>query len=131
VGTALLRHDGQTCPSWGDKKASRTAIKTDEFALECAVSRFIGAMPFIWLAIDDEAGPNSRRGYIERHSLAMLSNHGKAPLDAPSPGWLGRHCDRPLVRSSGLWNSDHVDEDYDPAFLNELEHLVAAAGGRS
>jgi hypothetical protein len=130
VGTALLARDGQICPSWGDKNASRSAVKADEFTFECAVSRYIGAMPFVWLAIDDEPGPQSRRTYIEEHSIALLSNHGKRPLDAPSPAWLGRQCDRPLVRSSGLWNSDHVDAEYDPAFLDEFENLVAAAGGR-
>jgi hypothetical protein len=48
----------------------------------------------------------------------------KEPLDPPSSGWLGYHCDRERVRSSGLWNSNHVDEIYDPAFLETLERLI-------
>jgi hypothetical protein len=64
-------------------------------------SRVIGNMPFIWLAIDDEAGPKSTRD-------AVL-----------------------LARNSGLRNSNHVDECYDPAFLYELERLVSSTGGAS
>ena len=28
------------------------------------------------------------------------------------------------VRASGLWNSNHVDEGYEPAFLETLAHWV-------
>ena len=82
------------------------------------------AMPFLWLGIDDETGPASLRGYIERNAIALLSNCRREPLDPPSSGWLGHHCDRERGRSSGLWNSNHVDEKYDPAFLGTLERLV-------
>jgi hypothetical protein len=86
-------------------------------------------MPFLWLAVEDEAGPESQRGYIERNSIALLSNYNRAPLDPPSPGWLGFHCNREKVRNSGLWNSSHVDETYDPEFLDEVDRLVSAEGG--
>jgi hypothetical protein len=73
------------------------------------------------------------RGYIERNAIALLSNYNKAPLDPPSPGWLGCHYNRPgvrdaglRVRTSGLWNSNHVDEIYDPVFLDELERLLVS-----
>ena len=90
-----------------------------------AVSRVIRKMPFVWLAIEDEAGPDSMRGRIERNLIALLSNFNKAPHDPPSPHWLGHHCDQDRVRTSGLRNQNHVDEEYDPAFLDELENLVA------
>jgi len=76
-------------------------------------------------SIEDEAGPESRRGFIERNSIALLSNYNKPRLDPPSAVWLGHHCNRERVRNSGLWNSIHVDEDYDPAFLDELDRLVS------
>ncbi|MGH7833514.1 MAG: hypothetical protein ACREQK_07705 [Candidatus Binatia bacterium] len=91
----------------------------------------IGAMPFLWLAIDDEAGPESLRGYIERNAIALLSNYNKQPTDPPSPGWLGHRCDRKRVRNSGLWNSNHVDEDYDTAFLDKLDELVSRMGAKA
>jgi hypothetical protein len=132
VGTALICRERHECLTWGNKSASQTAAKEGELALECEVSRVIGNMPFIWLAIDDAAGPKSLRGIIERNSIALLSNYEKPPLDQPSPSWLGRHClserlrDSGLsIRSSGLWNSNHVDESYDPAFLDDLERLIA------
>jgi hypothetical protein len=138
VGTALICRDGHECLSWGNKNASKAAVKQDEFALECEVSRVIGKMPFIWLAIGDEACPKSLRGFIERNSIALLSNYEKPPLDPPSPEWLGLHYHSErlrdgglFVRNSGLWNSNHVDEDYDPVFLDELERLVSATGGTS
>ncbi len=82
-------------------------------------------MPFLWLAVEDEAGRGSRRGYIERNAIALLSNYGRHPIDQPSSSWLGHHCNREKVRASGLWNSNHVNEDYDPAFLGVLTRLVA------
>ena len=33
---------------------------------------------------------------------------------------------REIVRRSGLWNNNHVDENYDPAFISLLEHYVNA-----
>ncbi|SDL31941.1 hypothetical protein SAMN04488026_107811 [Aliiruegeria lutimaris] len=83
-------------------------------------------MPFLWLEVNDEPGPDSLRGYIERNSIALLSNSGKAPLDPPSFDWLGRSCNRNRVRASGLWNQNHVEECYDPAFLDTLERLIHA-----
>jgi hypothetical protein len=70
------------------------------------------ALPFLWLAVDDPAGRTSDRGVIER-------------------GWLGLHAVAPEIRTSGLWNANHVDDRYDPAFLavpeghiGELEQAV-------
>lgn len=129
VGTALMKRDGHVCPSWDDRTSTASAeIRAGEYALECAVSNVIGAMRFLWLAIADEPGSSSERGHIERNSIALLSNCGKEPLDPPSPGWLGHCCNRPLVRTSGLWNNNHVEESYDPAFLDRLEQLVTGVG---
>jgi hypothetical protein len=53
------------------------------------------------VAITD-AGPNSLRGYIERNSIALLSNFERVPLDPPSPSWLGLHSDRERISSTPL-----------------------------
>ena len=81
-------------------------------------------MPFLWLDVDDAPGPGSRRACIERNAIALLSGYAESVLDPPSPGWLGRHSDREPVRRSGLWNNRHVDENYDPSFLDVLEERV-------
>jgi hypothetical protein len=128
VGTALIGRDGHEFPTWGEGISAAKEITTAEVKLECAVSEVIGKMPFLWLSITDEPGPESLRGKIERNSIALLSNFQKTPLDPASPHWLGHHCDRERVRASGLWNQNHVDENYDLEFLDDLERLVAQTG---
>jgi hypothetical protein len=53
-----------------------------------------------------------------------LSNYVQAPIDRPSDNWLGAYCDRERVQRSGLWNNNHVDEEYDSEFLAVLERYV-------
>jgi hypothetical protein len=127
VGTALIAQRGYTYPTWGIGNTAKSDTRAGEFELEREASRVIGAMPFLWLPVDDEPGADSLRGYIERNSIALLSNFSKSPLDAPSKDWLGHHCDRERVRRSGLWNSNHVDETYDRKFLACLERHAEAS----
>jgi hypothetical protein len=129
VGNALAQLHGHDFPTWGSGNTAKGDVRKIELALEKEVSGFIGKMPFLWLAIDDEAGPDSLRGYIERNSIALLSNYEKPTLDSPSKDWLGHNADRERVRGSGLWNQNHVDESYAPEFLDRFEQLVAAAAG--
>jgi hypothetical protein len=126
VGSTLIKPSGITCPTWAVGNSAPRPIRIREHTAEREVSRIIGAMPFLWLAVDDPPGPDSLRGYIERNSIALLSNLQKTPLDPASRRWRGRTCDRgrALVRDSGLWNQNHVEESYDPGFLNMLEQLV-------
>jgi hypothetical protein len=136
IGTALQHRPGYaSVVSWGVKSGSGAAalhlglqhseVRDRELALECAVTRYIGAMPFLWLEVDDAPSPASNRGMLERNSIALLSNFGKEPLlDQPSSAWLGKLGDRERVRRSGLWNNSHVDEPYDPAFLASLKRFV-------
>jgi hypothetical protein len=125
VGAALIQRDGFDFPTWGDGNTAARDVRLGERDLESEVSRVIGQMPFLWLSIEDDAGPNSLRGIIERNSIALLSNYNKRCLDPPSSGWLGHHSNRERVRKSGLWNQNHVEESYDPEFLHKLEQLVS------
>lgn len=135
VGQALLaRGDLAPCPSWGVKSGAakacealgigRQTLTAAEAPVEQAVSTYVAAMPFLWLDIDDEPGPNSQRGFIEGNAIALLSNHERTPLDPASTGWLGHSSDRPRVRGSGLWNQQRVEETHDPVFLDTLEKLI-------
>jgi hypothetical protein len=124
IGTALCARDGLDPGTWGAGNTAPRATRDLENELEIRVSKFIGAMSLVWLPIADVPGPSSQRGYVERNAIALLSNYGKPPLDAPSPEWLGSYCARERVRTSGLWNQNHVDERYDPIFLERLSHMI-------
>ena len=138
VGAALARRgDCPLPPSWGKGAdpgkaarrlglASRSVVKDAEADLERHVSAYIGQMPFLWLAVPDAPGPQSARGRIERHAIALLSQARAPAADRPSANWLGVHSDRPRVCKSGLWNNNHVDEDSEAAFLSEMAELVDA-----
>ena len=128
TGAALMGRNGLTYSSWGKGNNAPKEVKLRERPLEQKVSAVIGAMPFLWLAVDDKPGPDSLRGYIERNAIALLSNRGREPVDLSSPGWLGHHSDRERVQQSGLWNSNHVDDDYTPAFLDTMQQLIERGG---
>ena len=139
VGAAIKARNGWHEPaSWGIAndlgKAARKfgkpvdEVKAEEQRLEQLVGEYIRAMPFLWVSVEDAPGGDNARAVIERNSIALLSNFNHAPLDAPSPAWLGRFSDRQRVRTSGLWNNNHVDETYQRAFLDQLERLVGSHG---
>lgn len=141
VGQAMLaKGELGVCESWGVKGDSSKAafalgmdaqaLKDGEALVEQAVSRYIGAMPFLWLDVDDESGPDSLRALVERNAIALLSNCKRSACDQASIGWLGQHSNRPLVRNSGMWNQRHVTEAHEPAFLDIFEQLVSRGGTR-
>ena len=135
VGRALARRDDFPLPpTWKhgtDDRRNRSGttskvVSVSEAELERRVSAHIRQMPFLWLSVLDAPGRASARGRIERSAIALLSCYASTALDPPSANWLGNHSDREKIRESGLWNSDHVDERYEPEFLDEMEDLIAA-----
>jgi hypothetical protein len=129
VGTALLRTGDWPEPvkaTWGVKSSADRASRVNEYALERAVSLRIGALPFLWLEVDDPPSSASERGIIEAGSIGLLSNLGVPAIDRPSPDWLGLSAARPAVNQSGLWNVNHVHGGYDPRFLDVLERRITA-----
>ncbi len=125
IGFALLDADREiACPTWGEGNSAPRDVRANEQHLETHVSEVIGAMPFVWLAIEDDPGPDSMRGFVERNSIALMSNFGRYALDAPSAGWLGRHSRSERIGESGLWNYHHVDERHAPDFVVRLARLT-------
>jgi hypothetical protein len=124
VGTALIKKNSFALDSWGQNKNAPAEITKLEKPLEIEVSKIIRNMPFLWLAVKDDAGSKSLRGYIETNSIALLTNLDKTAIDAPSANWLGSYCDSEKVRRSGLWNQDDTLKNYEAAFLDELERLI-------
>jgi hypothetical protein len=83
VGIAIKNRDQMVEPSsWGigaDPGAAarslgmtREEVLHAERPLEAMVSEHIRRMPFLWLAVDDAAGPHSQRGFIERNAIAFV-----------------------------------------------------------
>jgi hypothetical protein len=105
---------GQQTPSPGWVEA--------EDQLERAVSQHIRAMSVLLLAVPTRPDGSSHRAVIERNSIALLSCATGSP-DTSSPGCLGHHASSSNVRRSGLWNSNHIDEIYQPGFWNSSPAL--------
>lgn len=134
VGEALVGRNGLDCPSWpwgGSLRhaaeilsTSGQAVRSAERAIERAVSLHIGRMSVLSLELDDEPGPDSWPGYIERNCIGLLSAAGRPEADLASAGWLGLHSLREKVRASGLWNQNHVQPIYRRQFLDVLTGFV-------
>lgn len=72
VGAAIIQRDhlpDELLDSWLDRRRPRGERAGLESQIELAVSRYIGAMPFLWLAVPDRED----RACIERHSIGLLS----------------------------------------------------------
>jgi hypothetical protein len=139
VGQALLAKGGLPgCTSWGVKGTAadasatlgvdREKLASAEAPVEKAVSAYLCTLPFLWVSVDDEPSPDSQRGFIERNAIGLLSNYRRAAVDPPSADWLGHFSNRAPVRGSGLWNQRHVDETYNPRFLNTMEMMIPKSG---
>lgn len=122
VGAAIINRDGlpdELLASWLDRHHPRSERAIQEADIERAVSRYIGAMPFLWLSVPCRTD----RGYLESNSIALLSRLTGGP-DRPGASWLGQHAERAEIRESGLWNVQHVFSHHEPAFLQRLAKLV-------
>lgn len=89
LGTALLDRGDYPDPviqSWGRNSSAPKDVRRAEYGLECAVSEYIGKMPFLWLKADDEPGPASIRKYIKHNCSAAM--YGLQAASWPSIGRL-------------------------------------------
>lgn len=134
VGTAIMCKESteKLYPRWEMRSGEPRHTREREFNLEKKVSQHIREMPFLWLKVDDPAGPHSQRAYFEKNTIILLSNYSKLEtteaIDPPSTDWLGKHCKNEKVRQSGLWNHEHVQEErWDRDYLDKLEVKVGQA----
>lgn len=125
-GSVFRKHVGYAI-SAKDSHAE-VAIRKTQKNLEKEVSKYIGAMSILWLAIEDKAGPDSDRAYIECNLIGLLGMSG--PLDPPSENWLGQSSPNKKIRRSGLWNVECVDYEYSPDFIKVLEKYVLITIGK-
>jgi len=127
IGEAMIERYGlhNEYPHWGEGSSAGRDRRLDELELEQRVSDYIRDLPFLWIKLNDEPSPESDRAYIERNSIALVSNYSRESVDGRDKDWLGKDSPRDEISQSGLWNINHVDEEYDPAFLRRLETAVA------
>lgn len=131
VGEALIARNEleDEYPRWAEgSSAPESGVRDQEYPMEQRVSDYIRNLPLLWLAVDDEPGPDSDRAYLERNAIALLSNVSADAIDPRSGEWLGTDSKSSEIRESGLWNVDHVNEACDPAFLDLLEQYVEGMG---
>jgi len=126
VGEALIERHGlhDKYLVWGVGSSADRERRLDELELERRVSEYIRDLPFLWANVPDQPSPESDRAYIERNAIALVSNYSRDSIDPRADDWLGTNCPSEEIRESGLWNVNHVDESYDPAFLNRLAEVV-------
>lgn len=126
VGEALIERHGlhDDYPHWGDGSSAGRDRRLSELELERCVSEYIRELPFLWIDIGDEPGTGSDRATVERNAIALVSNYEEDAIDRRSDGWLGNDSPRDEISQSGLWNIDHVAEEYDPAFLDRVADAV-------
>ncbi|WP_435075512.1 hypothetical protein [Halorubrum sp. HHNYT27] len=126
VGEAFVERDSLhgEYPQWGEGSSAKREQRLDELEMERRVSDYLRSLPFLWLKVDDEPSADSQRAYIERNTIALLSNYQQDAVDARSNDWLGNHSRSVKIRESGLWNVNHVGEEYDPMFLDILTDAI-------
>ena len=122
VGAAIIQR-GKLPPglldSWLDRNGPRSGHADQEARIEEATSTYIGAMPFLWLAVGQRAG----RGSVERNSIALTSCLADG-LDQPGDRWLGHDAARTEISHSGLWNIEHIRHHHEPGFPDLLNQLI-------
>lgn len=127
IGDAIIRDRpagtfaDQATAKWGVGGSASADVRKQEQPIETVVCKHLGNMPFLWIGINADPGPNCQRGILERNCIGLLSNFRKEqPIDPPSKAWLGNHSSRETVRNSGLWNQNHVGEGYDMGTIERI-----------
>lgn len=127
VGAALLatgEWDLRISATWGVGSTATREIRLDEYPLELAVSRYIGAMDVVWIGIDDPPEVGTDRGVVEAGAIGLLSEARAQGVDPSSAPWLGHRSKAEAIRRSGLWNVEHVGGGYDSKFLEVMEYWI-------
>jgi hypothetical protein len=126
VGSAIIAKEQLQCDSWDIRKSVPEEVRNAEHSIEVKVSNCIRSLPFLWVRAKDKASKDSIRAFIEKNTIALLSNYDKPEIfDPPSSNWLGLDSPKEKVQYSGLWNELHVDKSYDPQFLDKLETIAS------
>jgi hypothetical protein len=127
IGYSLLYNDRLKYPYWGDKsKKSDKLITSSEKPLEQIVSTYLHTLTFSVLEVPGPSSKNNDRAFIEKNSIALLSNYDRPAIDTCSKKWLGQYSSDPKIIGSGLWNSNYVNcKNIDINYFNTFEKHLA------
>jgi hypothetical protein len=114
--------------SWGSPAADKSALE-NERGLEQAVSKYLSDLYVVLISVPGLSEKDNDRAYLEQNLIALLSNRCK-PLDPPSCSWLGLNSAKREIRKSGLWNVNHVEQQFEPSFLEVLDYYVSVTTGK-
>ena len=110
VGYALINKNNLNFNHWGVRKEkSNKHVISVEREFEKEISLYLRSLKFTILEIPGDASKDNDRAFIERNTIALLSNYERTVIDAPSCNWLGKHTGKDKIIHSGLWNSNYVD----------------------
>lgn len=124
VGYALIYKDNLQQNKWGIRKDK--SMLNSEKDLEKNVSLYLRDLSFTILEIEGEASKDNDRAYIERNSIALLSNYNRLLIiDPSSANWLGRLTQKDKIINSGLWNSNYVDiSNVETEYFNKMRNYI-------
>jgi hypothetical protein len=131
VGRSIIASGGHAnISTWGAGQVADRATRDDETTLEREVTKVIGRMRVLVVAIGDDPGPSSDRSYVERNAIGLLS---RAAVLHPrkSRTWLGNWSASHKISTSGLWNLNHLYDVPDPQFVDVLEQYVDVTLGKT
>lgn len=113
--------------SWGASAVDKDGLHAER-SIEQAVSSYLGNLYALLIAVPGQSDKGNDRAYLEQNLIALLSNCCR-PLDPPGSKWLGLSSAKKEIRKSGLWNVNHVEQQYDPSFLDILDYYVSLTAG--
>ena len=125
IGKALIMQSQRNLDvrTWGQGQHASKKIRAAEEPLERQVSAYMRKVSVLWVNVPDEPSAASDRAFIERRTIALLSN-SSYNHDKASENWLGNFSAKSEIRTSGLWNVNHVGEPFDKRVLQVLERYI-------
>lgn len=128
VGRSIL--NAQMAPNvdtWGSSSSNKQALLAER-ELEQKVSEYLSRLHVALIDVAGASDKTNDRSYLEQNLIALFSNKCK-PLDPPSYRWLGNSSDKREIRKSGLWNVNHVEQHFDPQYVDVLNYYISVTLG--
>jgi hypothetical protein len=128
VGRSLL--NARLAPAvdtWGSPTANKENLVAER-DLERIVSDYLSRLQVALIDVPGISDKANDRSYLEQNLIAVFSNRCK-PLDPPSCRWLGNNSDKREIRKSGLWNVNHVEQRFDPQYIDVLNYYISVTLG--